>query len=123
MMAIITIRPPWGRKMILRLTTNHPASSYGKPVAVSNQGEAFGPADLAGSVITRATPDSIEKFKRAGYDFPLDLQTPLIYAKTFKYEADTQEMWDAIKGPRETDTNCFKRLVAQAYAEKLLEES
>ena len=119
-MATITIRPPWGRRFILRLTTNHPASSYGRPVAVSKQGEAFGPADLAGSVITRATPDSIEKFRQAGYEFPLDLQTPLIYAKTFKYEAETQAMWCAIRGPRETDTNCFKRLVSQAYTDKLL---
>ena len=32
--------------MAWKLTTNHPSSSYGKPVLVDDDGEAYGPCDL-----------------------------------------------------------------------------
>jgi len=37
----------------MRLTTDHPASSYGIPVLVDEQGQAYGPADnILGDIVT-----------------------------------------------------------------------
>lgn len=57
------------------LTTNHAASSYGRPVLVLlDNGDALGPGDcaLADYRVTKATEDELRALDAAGYRLPIE---------------------------------------------------
>ena len=51
----------------LHLTTEHPCSSYGQPVAVTEDGQAIDVYSWAVYWVVSATPEEIEEFAAAGY--------------------------------------------------------
>ena len=57
-----------GRTREATLTTNHAASSYGRPVLVVD-GQAYGPVDLAlnGLRVVAADPAEAERLRWAGF--------------------------------------------------------
>lgn len=51
----------------LHLTTEHPASSHGVPVLVTEDGEAVDPFSFLAHVVLEATPAEIQAARQAGY--------------------------------------------------------
>lgn len=51
------------------LTTEHAASSYGKPVLVGCDGAALGPADTCRLRVERASDEAVAALVDAGFEF------------------------------------------------------
>jgi len=51
----------------LHLTTEHPCSSYGQPVAVTEDGQAIDVVSWAVYRVVSATPEELKEFAAAGY--------------------------------------------------------
>jgi hypothetical protein len=66
----ILYRTADGRRHRARLTTEHPQSSYGRPVLVTG-GSPLGTADLAFNsmyILAKDNPKASEALRKAGYD-------------------------------------------------------
>lgn len=51
----------------LRLTTEHPASSHGVPVLVTQDGEAVDPFSFLAHVVLEASLEELQAAREAGY--------------------------------------------------------
>jgi hypothetical protein len=56
-----------GAPMTATLTTEHGASSYGRPVLVLDDGTVLGPLDVVGYQLLDATPEERSALSVAGY--------------------------------------------------------